>query len=107
MIISHFILLRIRNVSDKLCGENQNTHFMFNNFCAKVMLLMRQCGRICTARQATGDSIIWHMLFDCWITKATDTHFEYVNTYCFSTATRVARTHTNVTLYVHCLSCMC
>ena len=26
------------------------------------------------------------------------------NTYCFSTATMVARTHLNVMLYVHCLS---
>ena len=24
--------LRIRSVSDKSCGENQNTHFMFSNF---------------------------------------------------------------------------
>jgi len=22
----------VKNVSDKLCVENQNTHFMFNNF---------------------------------------------------------------------------
>jgi len=22
----------MRNVSDKICTENQNTHFMFNNF---------------------------------------------------------------------------
>ena len=26
------ILLRMRNVSDERCKENQNTHFMFNNF---------------------------------------------------------------------------
>ena len=32
MIISRWILLRMRNVSDKSCRENQNTHFMFNNF---------------------------------------------------------------------------
>jgi hypothetical protein len=29
------------------------------------------------------------------------------NTYCFSTATMVTRTGLNVTLYVHCLSCLC
>jgi hypothetical protein len=28
------------------------------------------------------------------------------NTHCFSTATLVARTRLNVTLYVHCLSCL-
>jgi len=31
-IILHSVLLRMRNVSDKSCRENQNTHFMFKNF---------------------------------------------------------------------------
>ena len=30
--ISHSILLRMGNVTDKSCSEYQNTHFMFNNF---------------------------------------------------------------------------
>jgi hypothetical protein len=30
------------------------------------------------AGQATVDNIIWRMRFACWITKATDTHSEYV-----------------------------
>jgi hypothetical protein len=32
LIVSHSVLLRMRNVSDKICRENQNTHFVFNNF---------------------------------------------------------------------------
>jgi len=32
LTISHSALLRMRNVSDKSCRENQNTHFMFSNF---------------------------------------------------------------------------
>ena len=32
LIISRFILLRMRNVSDKSFRENQNTHFAFNIF---------------------------------------------------------------------------
>jgi hypothetical protein len=32
LIISRSVLLRMRNVSDKNCRENQNTHFIFNNF---------------------------------------------------------------------------
>jgi len=32
MIISHSLLLRMRNILPKNCRENQNTHFMFNNF---------------------------------------------------------------------------
>jgi hypothetical protein len=46
------------------------------------------------ARQATDDNIIRRMRFACWITKATDT---ICNTYCFSTAIIVTRTHLNVT----------
>jgi len=29
-IISRSFILRVRNVSDKGCGENKNTHFVFN-----------------------------------------------------------------------------
>ena len=31
-----------------------------------------------TARQTTDDNIIRRMRFACWVTKATDTHSEYV-----------------------------
>jgi len=68
---------------------------------------------------------IWHMCIACWIPEATNTHThnmahvhcmlntwgykythsQYVIIICFPTATMVARTHPNVTLYVHCLSC--
>ena len=41
MIISHWIRLRMRNVSDKICRENQNTHFIFNNFFPKIVPFMR------------------------------------------------------------------
>jgi len=32
MTISLLVLLRIKNISDECCTENQNTHFRFNNF---------------------------------------------------------------------------
>jgi hypothetical protein len=31
-IISRSVLLGMRNISDKICRENQNTHFTFNCF---------------------------------------------------------------------------
>ena len=34
--------------------------------------------KFCRAGQATDDSIIWRVRAACWITKATDTHSEYV-----------------------------
>jgi hypothetical protein len=48
---------------------------------------------------------IWRMRFACWIIKTTDTHSVF-NTYCFSTSTVVTRTRPNVSLYIHCLSCL-
>jgi len=41
MVISRKILLRIRNVSDKSCGVNQNTHFVFSNFFPKIVPFVR------------------------------------------------------------------
>jgi hypothetical protein len=46
----------------------------------------------------------------CRVGQAIDDNMEHAeclldNTYCFPTATMVARTRLNVTLYVHCLSC--
>ena len=35
------ILLKIRNVVDKSCRKNQNTHFMFNNLFPKIVPFMR------------------------------------------------------------------
>ena len=32
---------RMRNVSDKSCRENQNTHFVFSNFFSKIVPFMR------------------------------------------------------------------
>jgi len=40
-IISHSVLLRMREVSDKGCRENQMTYFVFNNFFPKVVPFIR------------------------------------------------------------------
>ena len=45
---------------------------------------------------------ISRMCIACWISKATHT-LTICNTYCFSTATIVARARLIVTFYVHCL----
>jgi hypothetical protein len=41
MIISRRILLRMRNVSEEMCRENQNAQFMFKNFFPKIVLFFR------------------------------------------------------------------
>jgi len=41
VIVSCYILLRMRHVSDRSCRENQNTHFKFSNYYLKIVLFMR------------------------------------------------------------------
>jgi hypothetical protein len=80
LIISRSILLRRRNVSDKSFRENQNTYFVFNNFflfffqnrsVSEIMWkIVVERGRL--------RMTIWRMRIACWITKATNTHSQYV-----------------------------
>jgi hypothetical protein len=78
MIISRRIILIIRNVADKYCRENQNTHFVLNNIFRKSCRLWDNVEKYCRPGQATDDSIIRRMRISCWIPKATNTHSEYV-----------------------------
>ena len=56
MTMSCWILLRMRNISDKSCRENQNTHFMYNNF-----FFQQSCHVSDNMKQYDRDgSIIWH-----------------------------------------------
>ena len=48
---------------------------------------------------------VWRMRIGCWITKVKHT-LTACNNYCFPTTTMVARTRLNITLYVHCMSCV-
>jgi len=48
--VSRWIILWMRNVSDESCRENQNTHFISNNFYPKIMQFMGQCEKYGTAR---------------------------------------------------------
>ena len=46
MIVSRRIILRMGDVSDESCRENQNAHFIFSNFLPKIVAFMRQCGKM-------------------------------------------------------------
>jgi hypothetical protein len=41
MTISHLIFLRMRNRSDKICRENQNTHYMLKYSPPKIVPFVR------------------------------------------------------------------
>jgi hypothetical protein len=71
-------LVRMRNISEKIYLEIQNTYFTFNNFFPEngaVYEIMWK--NMITAGQATDDRV-WRMRFACWLIKATNTHSEYV-----------------------------
>jgi hypothetical protein len=78
LIISPSVLLRMRNVSDKIFRENHNIYFIVSNVFHKVVLLWDNVEKCGGTRQATDDKIIQHMRISCWITKATHTYSEYV-----------------------------
>jgi hypothetical protein len=75
---SRWIFLRTRNISDKDV-EKIKTHILrsVEFLPRKSCLVWDNVEKCCTARQATDDTI-WRMPFACWITKARDTHPEYV-----------------------------
>jgi hypothetical protein len=41
LILSRSIMIKMKNISDKRCRENQNTQFMFNNLFSKTLPFMR------------------------------------------------------------------
>ena len=106
LTISRSVLLIMRNVSDKMCTENQNTHFVFNKsfFPRKSCGLWDNVGECGTAGQATGYNIIRRMRIACLITKSTDTHSEYVLFTAFLQEQWLEEDASWFRLYVHCLS---
>jgi len=74
VILSTWILLRMRNFSDKSCSESQNATLKFNTLSRKASGLWRNVEKYGIARQPTDDNIIRRMRFECWIPKAADTH---------------------------------
>jgi len=77
LIMSRSVLLRLRNVSDKICKQNHNTHFVFSNifrYCTVYEIMWKTC----RAGQATDDNLIRRMRIACWISKTMNTHSEYV-----------------------------
>jgi hypothetical protein len=65
MIRSRSVLLRMRNVSDNSCRENQNTHFVFSDFFRKSCRLWDNVGKYGRAGQGTdGNMVHAHCVLD-------------------------------------------
>jgi len=82
IFISRSIFLRMRNVSDKSCRENQNTHFVFSNFFFFVNRTVYEIMWENTVERGRPQMRVRRMCIACWITKDspphTHTHSKYV-----------------------------
>jgi len=75
-IISRSVLLRMRNVSEKICRETRNTHFVFNFFFLNRAVYEIMWGNL--VEPGRPQVRTWRMRIACWITKARDTHNQVV-----------------------------
>ena len=58
LTISHPVLLRMKNVSDRLCRENENTHLIFSNLFFSISCrLWGHVGKYSRAVQARDDNM--------------------------------------------------
>jgi len=72
------ILLGVRHVSDRSCGENQNPHLSSITLSLKLCSLSVKVGKYGIAGQARDGNIMWRMRFECWLLKSTNAHSEYL-----------------------------
>jgi hypothetical protein len=76
VIVCRSVLLRIRNVSDKSCRENQNTTFVISNFFFKPCLLEDSVEKFVESDRPP--MTIWRTRIACWIRKSTHTLWECI-----------------------------
>ena len=99
MTISRSVLLRMRNISDKICRENLNTHFMFSNLKKKDnvrKMWYSRGGHRCEYDTA-------HAF--CMLANRCYRHTLRIrHTYCLFSTNIVTRKFPNISLYVHSLS---
>jgi hypothetical protein len=104
-IISRSILLRMRNILNKLRRKNQNTHFMVKNVFRKSCRLWDNVENFDTARQAADYSLIQRMRIVCWVPRATNTHSEYVMLLAFPSSQRLRERASELRYtYIVCLA---
>jgi len=73
----------MKNVSDKSCTENQNTHFMFNNFLFSENRAVYETMSIHALKRGRPQLTIQRMRIECRIPTTTNTHSEYVTRIAF------------------------
>ena len=78
LIIRRSVFLGMRNVSDRICREYQNTRFLYRIFLSPENLVVYEIMRKKIVEPGMPSVTIWRMRIACWIPKDTKTHSEYV-----------------------------
>ena len=78
MITSHWILRKMRSISDQSRRKSQKHSLCLNVFNVKSFPLWDNAEKYYRNKQATDDNIMLRMRVACWIPKSTNTHSEYV-----------------------------
>jgi hypothetical protein len=99
LIISRSVLLRMRNVSDKSCTENQNTHFTSNNVFPKIVPFMRKCGKTWYSPDSPHTTIYGARALHAGYLRLQNTHPEHATLIAFHTAAMAAPTRLNIALH--------
>jgi hypothetical protein len=89
LIIAGSFLFKMRNLSDKTCREIKTR----NNFFPDIMPFKRYCGKQMYSRASQMNSAHAQCMLYTYVYRHT---LRICNTYCFSTATMVARTRLSV-----------
>ena len=110
-IISRSLLLRMKNISDKVV-EKLETHISFsvNYFFFENRSVFEIMWKNIVER-GRSQMTKWRMHSACWIPKAENTHSNHVILIAFPLQQRLQvhasrRSRFSVTSYVHCLSCL-
>ena len=70
VIVSRSLLIVMRNCPDKICGENQNTHFVFNDFFPENHALYKIMWKTIVSR--TSHRQRWRMRVAFWANRTTN-----------------------------------
>jgi len=82
----------MRNVSENICTENQNTHFVFSDFFFFENRTVYEIMWENVVKRGRPQMAIWRTRVACWIPKATNTHTHRICIiYYIFTATLAAR----------------
>jgi hypothetical protein len=101
LIISRLVLIRMRNVSDKNCSGNHNTHFVFNNFFFRKWCLYEIKWKTFVQR-CRPQMAEWRIRFACWIHKTKNAHSQCIILTVFPLQQCLHKCLSMLRLCVHC-----